>query len=218
MATNAAAQARVSGGASSFARRTFWAIFALLTLSALISSSLPILLNPENPLHPILSAQRWLLLPHMIGGITFLVLGPFQFSTRLRQRNPARHRLLGKISIVCALTSAVFAPIMAWHYPAFFPYSVLTNATIWIVCTLAAFIMARNRQFESHRRWMARSYAVAATFVLPRVPVPIPALQHMSLEAGSYALLIYTLFALLIAELMVDFNLRKRSANTVASA
>ena len=43
------------------------------------------------------------------------------------------------------------------------------QAAAWIVCTTAAFITARNRQFAQHRQWMIRSYAVTFTFVSSRV-------------------------------------------------
>lgn len=214
MSSNAAAQSRVSLTRTGYVKPIFWMIFALMFICAIMFSSLPIL-KPTHPLHFLLYSQRWLLIPHMAGGLIVLALGPLQFSSRLRQRNPARHRLLGIIYVGSALVSALMAPILAWHYPAFFPYSVTANATIWLVSTLAAFIMARNRQFDSHRRWMARSYAMAATFVLPRIPIPIAAYQHQSLEAASYSLLLFTLFALLTAELIVDFNFRRPSSTTV---
>lgn len=186
-----------------YAKPAFWAVFCLMTLSAFIFSSLPIL-KPSHPMHDLLYSQRWMLFPHIAGGATALILGPLQFSSRLRQRNPARHRLFGKIYIGAVTIAVPMAPMMAWHYPAFFPYSVTTNALLWLITTFAAFATARNRQFGQHRRWMARSYAMASTFVLPRVPVPIAAYNNMSLEASSYALLIFSLFALLMADFMVD--------------
>lgn len=184
-------------------KTVFWVVFGLMSLSALVLTSLPIL-KRSHPMHDLLYSQRWLLFPHIAGGVTALVLGPVQFSRRLRQRNPARHRLLGKVYVVAVLLAASMAPLMAWHYPAFFPYSVTLNALVWLINTGAAFLTARNRHFEQHRRWMARSYAMTATFVLPRVPVPIPAYNNLSLEASSYALLIFSLVSLLIADLIVD--------------
>ena len=184
-------------------KRIAWAAFGLLALSALLFTSLPVL-KPTNPMHDLLYSQRWLLFPHIAGGLTVLILGPLQFSRTLRDRNPARHRLLGKCYIAGVLIAAIPAVLMARHYPAFLPYSVTINAILWLTSTAAAFLAARNRRFEQHRRWMARSYAMTATFVVPRIPFPI--YNSMSLEAGSYFLLAIAVVALLIADLIVDWR------------
>ena len=184
-------------------KRIAWIGFGLLALAAFLFTSLPIL-KPANPMHDLLYSQRWLLLPHIAGGLTVLVLGPLQFSRSLRQRNPARHRLLGKCYVAGVLVAAIPAMLMARHYPAFLPYSVTINAILWLTNTAAAFLAARNRRFEQHRRWMARSYAMTATFVVPRIPLPI--FNSMSLEQGSYFLLAVAIIALLIADLIVDWR------------
>ncbi len=184
-------------------KRIAWIVFGLLALSAFLFTSVPIL-EPTNPMHALLYSQRWLLFPHIAGGLTVLILGPLQFSRTLRQRNPGRHRLLGKCYMGGVLVAAVPAVLMARHYPAFLPYSVTINAVLWLTNTAAAFFAARNRRFEQHRRWMARSYALTATFVVPRLPLPI--YNSMSLEAGSYFLLAIAVVALLIADLIVDWR------------
>ena len=183
-------------------KRIAWAVFGLLALAALLFTSLPVL-RPTNPMHALLYSQRWLLLPHIAGALTVLILGPLQFSRTLRERNPARHRLLGKCYITGVLVAAPAAVLMARHYPAFFPYSVTINAILWLTSTGAAFLAARNRRFEQHRRWMARSYAVTATFVVPRIPLPI--YSTMNLQDGSYFLLAVAVVALLLADLIVDW-------------
>ena len=95
---------------------------------------------------------------------------------------------------------------MAWHYPAFFPYSAATQSCAWLVTTGAAFLTARNRQIEQHRRWMARSYAVGSVFVLARVLNPVPAFAQMSLEASSYSILVFMVFATMVADVIVDWR------------
>lgn len=184
-------------------RRIAWLAGGLLALSAFLFSSLPIL-KPANPMHALLYSQRWLLIPHIAGGLAVLILGPLQFSRSMRQRNPGRHRFLGKCYIGGVFVAAIPAVLMARHYPAFLPYSVTINALLWLTNTVAAFLAARNRRIEQHRRWMARSYAMTATFVIPRIPLPI--YDSMSLEAGSYFLLAIAIVALLLADLIVDWR------------
>ncbi len=187
-----------------FSRAALWGGFAALTVLAIVHVSLP-MLRSDNPMHALLYAQRWLLVPHIAAGATALGLGPLQFSRRLRAGSPARHRFIGKVYVLCCLVAAMYAALLARHYPAFFPYSVSVNAFLWITFTVTAFVAARRRRIDRHRRWMARSYAMATTFVIARLPLPIPGYDHLSLAASSYALLVITLFALLIAELVVDW-------------
>lgn len=183
-------------------KRIAWIAFGILALCAFLFTSIPIL-QPANPMHDLLYSQRWLLFPHIAGALTVLILGPLQFSRTLRGRNPARHRFLGKCYVAAVPIAAVPAVLMAWHYPAFLPYSVAINALLWLTNTGAAYLAARNGRFEQHRRWMARSYALTATFIVPRIPLPV--LNSLSLEAGSYFLLVVAVLALLIADLIVDW-------------
>ena len=184
-------------------KRLAWTVFGLLCLAAFLFTSLP-MLHRANPMHALLYSQRWLLFPHIAGGLTVLIVGPLQFSRSLRERHPRRHRLLGKCYLVGVLVAAVPAMLMARHYPAFLPYSVTLNAVLWLVNTAAAFLAARSRRFEQHRRWMARSFALTATFVVPRIPLPV--FGDMSIAAGSYFLLAVSLVSLLVADLIVDWR------------
>jgi hypothetical protein len=54
--------------------------------------------------------------------------------------------------------------LMAPTQPPFFRNFGDTQATLWLVCTLAAIFTARNRQFAQHRIWAIRSYAVTLRF------------------------------------------------------
>jgi hypothetical protein len=51
---------------------------------------------------------------------------------------------------------------------------------LWLSCTLAAFLTARNRQIAVHRQWMIRSYAFTLNFILSRLLNFIPAYANMS--------------------------------------
>ena len=39
---------------------------------------------------------RWLLIPHGLAGLTALLIGPFQLSSRFRQRHLRVHRIMGR--------------------------------------------------------------------------------------------------------------------------
>jgi uncharacterized membrane protein len=191
---------------SGFVKPVFWTVLGLMMILALLFTSLP-MLRTTHPLHYLLYSQRWLLFPHIAAGLTAMILGPLQFSARLRRRNIARHRILGKIYVGAVVVATLLATTIAWHYPAFFPYSAATQSGAWLVTTGAAFFTARNRHIEQHRRWMARSYAIGCVFILARILNFVPAYTRISLEAGSYAILLLTIVAMMAADLIVDWPL-----------
>ena len=49
---------------------------------------------------------KWWLLPHGLAGACAILLGPMQFSTRLRQRYTKLHRVVGRIYIAGAMVAA----------------------------------------------------------------------------------------------------------------
>lgn len=53
--------------------------------------------------------MSWLLVPHALLGSIALVIGPFQFSTRLRAKNIDLHKILGKLYIISILLAIPFA-------------------------------------------------------------------------------------------------------------
>jgi hypothetical protein len=63
------------------------------------------------------------------------------------------------------------------------------TAPLWLFCTLAAFITARNRQIQVHRQWMIRSYAFTLNFIFARVLNPLPAYTGMSDDAFAMTLM-----------------------------
>ena len=120
---------------------------------------------------------RWWLIPHGLGGLVALVAGPFQFSSRLRQRHLRVHRLMGR----CYLAGiAVALPVAVYIALTFSTLAVrffaITLASAWLVTTGLAFAAVRNGNIQMHRQWMVRSYALTTTFVTSRVVTAIPAI------------------------------------------
>src|SRR5215472_11244974 len=56
--------------------------------------------------------HRVLTTVHIIPGLLFMVLGPFQFIRRLRTRRPALHRWTGRVFIVSGLVVGTTALVM----------------------------------------------------------------------------------------------------------
>jgi len=132
------------------------------------------LLNRADPVWQHYHPFRWYLLPHALAGACALLLGPMQFSDRLRQRFTKFHRVAGRIYITCAF---VLAPLGAYiQYfeermggPRSFSIAALVDAILLMLTTGIAFAFILNGKVQQHRQWMTRSFAVALVFLEVRV-------------------------------------------------
>jgi hypothetical protein len=57
------------------------------------------LIHPKDPIWNHYRTIKWWLLPHGIMGACALLLGPMQFSDRLRQRFAKFHRVIGRFYV-----------------------------------------------------------------------------------------------------------------------
>jgi len=127
---------------------------------------------------------RWLLLVHGAAGATALCLGASQFSTRLRQRHTQVHRILGR----CYVTSvAIAAPLsiavtLLRNEPPL-RLVIYTQASLWLLTTAVAFYCIRRRNYQQHRQWMIRSYAITLIFLTDRVLDAIPGVAAFDTDA-----------------------------------
>ena len=184
---------------------TFWATLGAMTLSVILYSELPFLQYPEQ--HPLLRADIWILIPHILGGTLALIIGPAQFSSRLRHRNIRLHRLLGRIYVYSVLIAAPLGIVMATHsHNRMFTLAISVQSGTWLIATLAAFLTARNRQIQQHREWMVRSYAVTFTFIATRFPRPIPAWRQMNTPTFAMEIVCMTFLAILISDIALHWH------------
>ena len=158
-----------STGTGSKFKTILWVALGLTTLFVFITSE--VLLVTDYPMYHAyrlqVIADRHLLIPHTLAGTFALLIGPINFSSRIRQRHLQLHRILGRIYVISVFVGSFTGIALAAGRPGLPGTSM--QAAAWMVCTTAAFITARNRQIIAHRQWMARSYAVTFTFVSSRV-------------------------------------------------
>jgi len=150
-------------------------------------------------------ADRHLLIPHTLAGIFALLIGPINFSSRIRQRHLKLHRVLGRIYVISVFIGAFSGVALASGRPGF--PGTCGQAAAWVVCTTAAFLTARNRQIPQHRQWMARSYAVTFTFVSSRVLNLWPAYWgHLGDTLSAVGVIGFTLASILIVDLGLNWR------------
>jgi len=80
-------------------------------------------------------ADRGLLIPHTLAGIFALLIGPINFSSRIRQRYLKFHRVLGRIYVVSVFIGAATGVALASGRPGF--PGTCGQAAAWVVCTTA---------------------------------------------------------------------------------
>ncbi|MGA7107315.1 MAG: DUF2306 domain-containing protein [Terracidiphilus sp.] len=196
----------VSSAGSRF-RTVLWISLGLTVLFVFITSEL--LLITDYPMYHAyrlqVIADRRLLIPHTLAGILALLIGPINFSSRIRQRYLQLHRILGRIYVVSVLIGSFTGIALASGRPGL-PGTAM-QAAAWMVCTAAAFMTARNRQIAAHRQWMARSYAVTFTFVSSRVLNLWPRYwSHLGDTLAAVGVIAFTLASLLIVDVGINWN------------
>lgn len=105
-----------------------------------------------------------------------LLLGPFQFIKKLRNKYLKWHRRMGKAYLVSVLFLAGPSGLFMAFYAegglvASIGFSMM--AIVWIFTTYMAYETIRKKNIEAHKAWMTRSFAMTFAAVTLRLYVPI---------------------------------------------
>lgn len=147
-----------------------WIVIAISVISLLISGvirliNLTIDPPPTNIFDKRYVEHPWVTLLHIVPGLLFLTLVPFQFVARIRQRHINIHRIIGRILVVCAFITGVFALIAAFRFPAYGGVSTqaatLFFSLIFLFSLIKAVYHIRKKEVHLHREWMIRTVALA---------------------------------------------------------
>jgi uncharacterized membrane protein len=149
---------------------------------------------------------RGKLFAHALGGATALGVGALQFSTRLRQRFPRLHRVLGRFYLAAVSIAGPVAIYLAFHHA--LPQmktETTVQASLWLVTTWMAFVAVLKRNFEVHRQWMMRSYSVTLIFVASRIVLALPVVAPTT-DLGAERLgWILVVCALLVPQVIINW-------------
>ena len=101
---------------------------------------------------------------HLVPGVIFMVMGPFQFSKRIRTKWLNFHRWAGRLFVAIGLAMAVFGMIMAADLPAFgglnTQIATYFFGFIFVFCIAKAYQHARHKRIALHREWMIRAFSI----------------------------------------------------------
>jgi uncharacterized membrane protein len=112
---------------------------------------------------------------HIFTSSLALLLGPLQFSSRLRRQWPGLHRWLGRIYLAVAVAVGGVAGLYMSQFafgglPAQLGFAGL--AIGWLYTGAMAYSAARKRDFAAHRKWMLHNFALTFAAVTLRLYLP----------------------------------------------
>src|SRR6476661_8826078 len=169
------ATASVTAVRNSFLRPKYLVFaFVGLMMAYVLNHNESFLIHANHPVWHHYQPFKWYLLPHGIAGACALLLGPMQFSDRLRQRYAKLHRVVGRIYV-----AGVFIAGPMGFYIQFFQermgqtrsFSIAgaVDASLWMITTAIALGFILAGKVQQHRQWMTRSFGVALVFLEVRL-------------------------------------------------
>ena len=160
-------------GQDAVIRRIAWTGIGVLTavvfvfVAIRLSQDVPALVTGELP--PVDSFERryaenlFLAYAHIVPGVVYLLIAPFQVSRRFRRADFVRHRRLGRVALVAGLVTGAFAIAVGLLFP--FGGAVEASASVvfgiyFLVALGLAYRAIRSHDERMHRRWMIRAFAI----------------------------------------------------------
>jgi hypothetical protein len=153
-------------------------------------------------------AHRTGIYAHIFASAVALVLGPLQFSAKLRTARLGLHRWSGRLYLgVGVLVGGLAGLFMAFHasggLPARLGFGCLALA--WLYTGLRAYLAIRARDIACHRRWMVRNFALTFAAVTLRLWLPASIVSGFPFELAYPAIAwLCWLPNLLLAELLFN--------------
>jgi uncharacterized membrane protein len=179
------------------------------------------LIDSKNPVWQHYATFKWWLLPHGICAACALLLGPMQFSDRLRIKYAKLHRVVGRFYVAGVLSGAPLGVYIQYFQQRTmgetrgFTFAAAADAGVWITTTLIAMYFILKGKVQQHRQWMTRSFAVALVFLEVRVILGIFRLDGVP-GAAETVVWICVAFSLLFADIVLQWQELRRTRSIPA--
>jgi uncharacterized membrane protein len=198
--------------------RTKYLLFAAigLMLAYVIPHDESFLVHPKDPIWQHYQPFKWWLLPHGIAGACALLLGPMQFSDRLRDRFRQLHRIAGRIYVAGVFVAAPLGFYIQYFQermgdPRSFSIAAAVDAALWVITTGIALVFVLKGKVQEHRQWMTRSFAVALVFLEVRVIGGVGGWENLDVHANETIVWACLAFSILSADLVLQWQKLGRS-------
>jgi uncharacterized membrane protein len=181
------------------------------------------LIDAHDPEWPHIQTFKWWLLPHGLMGACALLLGPMQFSDRLRQRFAKLHRVVGRFYVAGVFFAAPLGTYIQYFEermgaPRSFSFAAATDAALWMITTAIAMGFILRGKVQQHRQWMTRSFAVAIVFLEVRVIGGITGWDTLGDAATETIVWACVAFSLLFADVVLQWQELRRARPAAAKA
>lgn len=117
---------------------------------------------PEDSLR-LSAAPVWHFM-HVLGGATFGILGPIQFSRVLMRKYGLLHRVMGRVFVAAGAMISLSALSLLWHFPDTYSVAMNSGRLLFGIALGVALAIAMQaiykRDLTRHRNWMIRAYAI----------------------------------------------------------
>ena len=169
------------------------------------------LVHPKDPIWQHYEPFKWWLLPHGIAGACALLLGPMQFSDRLRNRFRKLHRVAGRIYVAGVFVAAPLGIYIQYFEermgdPRSFTIAAAVDAALWMTTTGIALFFILKGRVQRHRQWMTRSFAVAIVFLEVRVIGGLGGWENLDVHVNETIVWFCLAFAILSADFVLQWQ------------
>ena len=181
------------------------------------------LIDAKDPVWQHYQPFKWKLLPHGLAGACALLLAPMQFSDRLRQRFAKFHRIAGRFYVAGVFIAAPLGFYIQYFEERMgesrsFSIAAAVDATLWMLTTGIAFAFILKGKVQQHRQWMTRSFAVALVFLEVRIILGITGWEKLGVAVTETVVWVCVAFALLVADIALQWQELRRTRPIVAKA
>lgn len=197
-------------------------LLAVMALAVALLSARYLTPDPAFPAPPMLhhlARWPWVVIVHVGGGVTALMLGVFQPVTRKGARRKW-HRLAGRVYVLACLSSAVAGLWLALTTSGG-PIASLGFgglAVAWFITTAMGWLRIVLGDLTGHRRWMIRSLSLTLAAVTLRLLIPASGIAGLPFE-DAYSAISFLCWVpnLLLAELWL-WTVRAQDAGPVGAS
>jgi uncharacterized membrane protein len=124
---------------------------------------------------------------HIFAAAIALILGPFQFSMKLRRKYTRLHRWLGRIYLGIGVLLGGAAGLYMSQF-AFGGVMAKTGfgclAICWLFTGVRAYLAVRSGEIAAHQRWMIRNFSLTLAAVSLRLYLPIAEISGFAFEVS----------------------------------
>ena len=196
-----------------------WSIVGLM-LGYVLFHDESFLVHSKDPMWQHYEPFKWWLLPHGIAGACALLLGPMQFSDRLRSRFRQLHRVVGRIYVAGVFVAAPLGFYIQYFEehmgnPRSFTIAAAVDASLWMITTGLGLVFILKGKVQEHRQWMTRSFAMALVFLEVRVIGGLGGWEDFDIHANETIVWFCLAFAILSADLLLQWQQLGRSTSAV---